>query len=408
MSDASDFPMTLAPQCCDASGYIELGMGCAKDLSSCWHSMRPVGSLLYFSLPFRLGLGENWTIAPNALVMAASIAFGVYALRSLLPGATRRSQAWLAGALLLAHAWFGGIFIWNTLSDLPAGGSALMAIWALVLAVSTGRRRFYALSGFALGVSVMIRAFYLYPALACVSVAVPILAWRRSTRLDGAAFAGAFAVPVLVQVSTTHHFTGVWAFIAPVATAYGEDLHFRTVTYGYDTLIPARGFRYDALQCFRTSQGMLDALTKHAWSELSCLFAYRQWFYFGTYTPWGRVYLWDASERRESVLFFLSNVAVVAVAAAGILVRVRQTPLLVALFVFLGAIWGEATAIIPEARFLIVFYVAAWSFAVVAVMRHIQQRAVVEHPAGGEAFGAAPRSADGPGAAAEALHWLED
>lgn len=368
MSAGSAFPMTLAPQCCDANDYVLLGKACSEHLLSCWHGMRPMGSLLYFSLPFRLGLGAEWMIGLNALLVAASIALGLLALRSLLPSPTRLSLIVLATVLLFTHSWFAGALIRNTLSDLPAGGSALIAIWTLILAASTRRRPLYAASGLALGLSAMIRAFYLYPALACASVALPILAFRRSSRVEALLFASAFALPILLQLSATHHFTGHWAFIDPAATAYGEELHFRTVTYGYDTVLPMRGVRYDALQCFRTSQGMLDAIAKHAWSEVRCLVGYREWFYFGSYTPWGRVYLTDTSERHPSVAFFLSNVAIVAAASVWILLRARRMPLLLSIVVFLGAIWGEATVIIPEARFLITFYVAAWAFGVAAMI----------------------------------------
>lgn len=374
MSAGSAFPMTLAPQCCDATDYVALGERCSRELLSCWHGMRPMGAELYFSLPFRLGLGAEWTIALNALVMAASGVLGLLALRSLLPNPTRLAVILLAAGLLVAHLSFAGALIRNTLSDLPAGGSALVAIWTLTLAASWRKRPLYAAAGLALGLCAMIRAFYLYPALACASVALALLAWRRNTRVEALLFASGFLFPILLQMTATHHFTGAWAFIDPTATAYGEDLHFRTVTYGYDTVLPMRGVRYDAPECFRTAEGMLDAVAKHAWSEVSCLVAYREWFYFGSYTPWGRVYLTDTSERHQSVALLLSNVVVVTVASVWILLRARRMPVLLSIFVFLGAIWGEATAIIPETRFLIVFYVAAWAFAVSAVIA-----AVLEH-----------------------------
>jgi hypothetical protein len=238
-----------------------------------------------------------------------------------------------------------------------------------LLAESRTSRALYAAAGLALGLSVIIRAFYLYPALACASVGILVLARKRARRPDAVFFGSAFAIPLLLQVIATHHFTGAWAFIDPAGTAYGEDLHFRTITYGYDTVLPARGVRYDAPACFHASEGMLDAVAKHAWSEVGCLVAYREWFYFGSYTPWGRVYLSDPGERRQSLLFLLVNASVVVGASVWALKHAARAPMVLAILVFLGAIWGEGAAIIPETRFLVVFYIAAWSFAVAAAMQ---------------------------------------
>jgi hypothetical protein len=323
-----------------------------------------MGSQLYFSLPFRVGLTREWVIPMNALVLCLSALASVPAIFALVPKAPRLVKVLLGAAFLGVHLFFAAGMVRNSLSDLPASVAALLSIWAIIVAAARGNLWLYPTAGLALGLSAMTRVFFLYPSLACAGVVLLVAAWSKEMRWRGVLFFSVFMIPILVQMFFTNKFTHHWAFIDPQSAAYGESLHFETITYGYDTLLPARGFRYDAPQCFAKSFGMADAVRKHAWGEALCLVAYREWFYFGSFTSGGEVYIPEVTDRHFSVPFLLANVASVLIGAIWVLGHARRRPLLFAVFVFLGAIWGQGGAIIPETRFMIAFYIGAWILAI--------------------------------------------
>jgi hypothetical protein len=380
---AGMLPLTFKPQCCDSNIYVELGQSCAENFDLCWNDLRPMGAQFYFSLPFRLGLEKEWVIPMNGLVIGLSALASVPAIFALLPAAPRFLKALLGAIFLGIHLFFMGGIVRNSLSDLPAGVAALVAIWTLILAAERQRPWVYAAAGASLGLSAMIRAFFLYPSLVCAGVALVAALWRKETRWGALLFLSAFAFPVLFQMFFTNKFTHHWAFIDPGLTQYGEALHFETITYGYDTLQPDQGFQYDAPQCFEQARSVADAVRKHAWGEALCVVKYRQWFYFGSYTSWGEVYLTEAKERQFSVPFLLFNIATIVCGACWVLRHALRRPLLLAVFVFLGAIWGEGGAIIPETRFLIPFFVASWTLAVGGIVAFAlgwrRHRASFEH-----------------------------
>lgn len=351
---------------------------CADRFTACWDELRPVGAQLYFSLPARVGLRSEWTILMNALVILAATLVGLRACLSLLV----RHVGWLrwvlVAAILAIHMNFTGGVVRNTLTDLPAGGAALLSIWILCLASTAQRPWMYLVSGGLLGLSAMVRAYFLYPSFICVGVVLAVTALRKGTRVLGLPFLAAYVVPVLFQLVLTHHHTGEWTFIGKGAMEYGERTHFDTVSYGYDTFVPEWGFHYKIPECFRTSSGVGDALQKHAYGEVACVVGYRQWFYFGSHTSFGEVYLRQASDRHFSVALFCANIAVAITAVAWLLRRVRRRPLLLSVLAFLGAIWAEGSVIIPETRFMVVVYVTTWVIAFTALVDVVTRKKTVE------------------------------
>jgi len=105
-------PLEFAPQCCDAPNYVALGEACAKQLTACWHGLRPTGALIYFSLPFRIGLPGESIIVLNALFTLLSAIAGAIALADLSTRKTRASRILLAvGAVALTSAIWAGLHV---------------------------------------------------------------------------------------------------------------------------------------------------------------------------------------------------------------------------------------------------------------------------------------------------------
>jgi hypothetical protein len=356
-------PLEFAPECCDADAYVELGRLCAEHLKACWHPLRPIGAVYYFSLPFRLGLPAAWIIVLNAMLLLTTATIGLRAMTALLPRMTRLSRAALGLAWPLVHLFFMGGTIRNSLSDGPSAAVAMISMWALLLAARRKSLWLSAAAGGALGLSVLIRAFYLYPALLTAGCVVVLTFFDKKARPSTASFCAALAAPILLQLCATHANTGAWSFIDPASVAAGEKLHFETDAYGYDTLLPLRGYYYSAPECFRHSSTMGDAIRKHEWGDAACLVGRREWFYFGSYVSGGKTYLTRAQDRHFSAPFLLANCLALGVALFWAFSRAARARLLLAPLTFFGASLVEASLIIPEARFMMAVHVALWVFA---------------------------------------------
>lgn len=360
----------LAEQCCDAGVYLYLAKFCAEGgIDGCWHNLRPMGAQLYFSLPLRLGLGEDGVVPFNALALCLS-ALGAVAVTLLLPRSDPSRSGpglWVQGLLGLAflgiHVAFAGAMVRYALTDLPAGAATLVGVWLLVVGAVRGGRLAFLGAGFAIGASATIRAFYFYPALICGVVVAAICARQRATWVGGFLFLLGLAAPLYVQIGFTHRLAGTWAFMesSSVGLAFRDQL--TDTAYGRETILPRGVFVYDAPNCFERTHGLADAIQKHAWSEALCLIGYKEWFYFGSYTPAGRVYLHAPSERIFSVPVLIANIGALLAATVWVLRHARQHPLLIAAFLYLGAIWAEASSLRPEARYIVVVHIAAWIFA---------------------------------------------
>lgn len=192
----------LSQQCCDAGLYLALGRACAENLKDCWHELRPTGAVFYFSLPFRFGVLPEWIIVLNAILVILSMGFGFRAMTAV-SRTTRVSRLALALALPLVHGFFMGGTIRNSLSDGPSACAAMLSMWTLVLAMKRKKRWLYAVAGGALGLAVIVRAFYLYPALIAAACVVLLAFVGKHSRLSAAAYCLALAAPILLQFSAT-------------------------------------------------------------------------------------------------------------------------------------------------------------------------------------------------------------
>lgn len=362
-------PLELGLQCCDASNYLALGCACALHAPGCWSPLRPIGATWYFSLPHRLGLGPGSLIFFNALCLAASAACATAGLAALRPDSTRLSRRVLAFVCLAIPALLVGKSITNSLSDIPAAALAMISMWLSTLGSATRRSWYYAASGLALGLAAITRAFYLYPAIAGLVAVAALAAFGRIRRSAAGLAAGMFLLPVALQYGMTHAHTGRWGFIDPAQEAAAEQEHFGNALYGYDTVLTVDSFHedYEARECFSGKDVMSDAIRKRDVSALACLWAHRQWFYLGSYVPDGRTYLTDAGERRFSRAYLGLNVIALLGGLAWVLTRARRAMLLASPLAVLAAIWGEASFILPETRFMLVFLVVSWTLAAAAL-----------------------------------------
>jgi hypothetical protein len=356
--------------CCDAFHYMGLGQRCAAEVVQCWDRLRPIGAALYFSVPFRLGLPpRDFGFVFNLLLAVAAAVLAARAVTSLLSHSTRASRAGILGVSLISHV----LLTWRAsdsfVSDVPAAVAMTSSIWLLILGHGRNQDRYFAAAGAALGMAAWLRSYYLYPAVAtAICYAVVTLA-RRQRPARAILFCLLLAFPVTVQLSATRVHTGTWSFIDSRVTANQQRLHFENATFGYDTLVrpSVRGFRHDAPQCFERATGFGDAARKGHWGELACLLAYRQWFYLGSYTPGGEIYLVDPEQRRFSRAFFALNLLAVLAAALWAFGTRDRALLLAPAVVLLGAVWGEGSIIIPESRFLMGFHMTTWVFAAAAL-----------------------------------------
>jgi hypothetical protein len=361
-------PLHFVTQCCDASYYLARGKQCALT-GQCWDPLRPGGTVFYFSLPFSLGLPAEGVIVEHALFVTAAAICAYFVLLDLLGPARGLVTKIVAFAAVVAvHVGFMRSLVFTAISDAPAGAAALMGIWLLVL--SHTRKKFtFAIAGCAaLGVALSLRAFYLYPALLTV-VVVFVQAARDNVRPRRLAVAcAAVVVPIAVQVTASHENSRTFTFIDSRVELASAHEHFDNAIWGYDTVLSETTLtaQYDAPECFARSSGFGDAVSKHEWVEALCLVWRRQRFYFGSFVPYGRVYLTDVTDRVFSRDFIAWNVLAFALVSAFILESRERRRAFLAPVVLLAAIHGEASLILPETRFVVALYVALWILFAVA------------------------------------------
>lgn len=355
-------PLELGPQCCDANSYLNIGYTCAAHVELCWSPLRPIGTGLFFSLPFRLGLPVESLVVINTLLAALSVWAGFTATTAVLPRGAPLARALLFASYVGIHGAFFGGLLRNSVSDVPAAVLAMSSIWMLILGGAKARTWYYGAGGAALGLAAIVRSFYLYPAFIALFGLAGFALVGRVGRARAALFIGTCLLPIAVQYGITHSRTGTWTFIDPGRTALAEKEHFDNNLYGYDTVITQPGWHveYAAPECFSGADVMSDALRKGDARAIGCLWARRQWFYLGSFVPGGRAYLSSAGERRFSLTFLALNTLVLVCGAAWALRRAGRAVLFAVPLTLLAATWGEASFILPEARFLIVFHVVLW------------------------------------------------
>ena len=358
--------IAFAGQCCDAETYLRIGKACATTAASCWTPLRPIGAALYFSVPYRLGLPPETLVVMNLLLVAASIVGCWRAFSVLCAKATVVGRLVPAGIAVLAHLFFMAVPAWNSLSDVPAAALALLGIWLLILGGARRRVWYHATAGSALGAAVLVRASYLYPAFLAAAVCLAASVVLKRQRRSALALFLALGVSVGVQFYATHGRTGEWSFLDRTTTGRWERRHFGSTMYGRDTLLPGSAAEYTAPECFRTARDPFDAVRAHDWAAIACLWTRRQEFYFGSYVSAGRVYLSSRSKRHFSEGFLFLNGAALLLGAFFAFSAHRRKSTSVPL-VLVATIWAQATAIVPESRFLMVPHVVLWVLALSAI-----------------------------------------
>lgn len=277
---AIDELLLLEPQCCDANEYLQLGRLCAD--GQCQDALRPLGTAVWFSLPFRLGIAPEWLVTVHLLLLLLSAALGARAMASLAGNArsTRTTQALLLPSLLVHGIWFWPI-LRVTLSDLPASVLALCGCWLLLLAGEQRRASWQALAGaLCLGVACLVRTFFLYPLYGA------LLAWLLAALVAGRwrAVLPALLVallPPLLQYNSTWRHSGEWSYLHPRWAQNWSHRHLTDAATGYDT-VSATPYRWYTAPC--ATSDWLASLQQRDMGGAACLALGRLQFYLGSYS----------------------------------------------------------------------------------------------------------------------------
>jgi hypothetical protein len=363
----------FAPQCCDAFDYLTLGEQYATHEVGIWNNARPIGAQVYFSIPFRLGVPPELIVAQNLALMALSVTFVFLVLRrgtGSPAGRVAVAACWLASGL--AHVLFMLAPARNALTDVPAASLGLSGLSVAVLGVSTGRPWLVVLAAPFLSGALLMRAFYLYPAL-LAGAALVGLCLRRRQWLAGACLAVLLAAPVLTQMWLTHRMTGAWSFVAPSEAARVRRYFLSSPAMGYDTLVPPVGHPYPARPP-APPDGLLGARQRGEVIPAGWLLAQRVYFYLGSYTAFNAVYLTSAADRIFSPWIAAANLLALGTGTIVLARLPRAAGLAPALFLLVA--WAEALLLQPEARFIMAIHVLGWAFALAGAAFAVAGRGV--------------------------------
>lgn len=274
-------------QCCDAGHYLALGQYCAAQ-GACVDGLRPVGALLWFSLPHRLGLDPAYLIYANIALLLVSVLLSVLAVLAVArlrwPGLRWLPFSGLALAVAFASFLSHAVFFWPVLQvalvDAPAGLLFLTGIWLLVLSRHGGAAVCVFLAAWCLGYASWLRAFYLYPVIG--GVLVWLLLWlRRRCRPWSQGLLLLALVPAAIQCYVVHERWGEWGFLPMQSTANVRAFHLGSPVAGYDTIYPLEGhFWYtDCPKQWGVAQAVEARDLREGW----CLIESRLRFYAGSY-----------------------------------------------------------------------------------------------------------------------------
>ena len=367
--------LQFLPQCCDAENYLGLGLRCAQG-GTCYDHLRPMGSILWFSLPYRLGLPPESLILANLLLLLVSVVLSGYvASKSTMrflgprqrPGrwARRLLIALLFGLSALVHVVFLRPVLFNSLSDGPAALLVLIAISLIVVARLDRSYITLGIAGALLGLAAWIRVFYLLPVVVLVGVYLVLWLKNHRRRLGELTFLVAL-IPILLQFIATYDAYGYVGYQEEEVARFWRHAHLSSSAMGYDTLLPAAGYTWSSTR--EIEDGLLGAWKRKDVAGAICLVIDRVRFYFGSYSP--RTYMGDANQHTDipkgkirvwsSSLLALNAFATVG--AAWFFIRKRRTlgegGFIVTLL--LALIFGEGLLIVPEQRFVLVFQVVTW------------------------------------------------
>jgi hypothetical protein len=278
-------------QCCDADDYRQFGQDCAIN-DICHGALRPAGDYLWFSVPSRFGLPDNAFVVANFLVAALGVFLSYFALKKIASEIYSRPLGKLPAFFLFVisagiHTVFLQPTIFHTLSDPPASMMFLSGVWLLILAHTSTRGRvkaiFYLLSGVCLGFGAWLRAFNLYPVIACIFLYsfFWLFARKKSYRELLVLIA---LVPIGLQYAIMSKAYGTISYLNKEETKAWTDLHLNTSYVGFDTVFPRNGQYWPSKYC-DTQLGILNGIKEGDIKSAACVIAERLYFYLGSYEP---------------------------------------------------------------------------------------------------------------------------
>ena len=273
----------IAGQCCDADQYLGLGYRCAQT-GSCYDDLRPIGDGLWFSLPYRLGLGADCLVLLQFLMVGLVAITAWQLFRRIVRRAAYQRLGWLAGMLALAMILRPTFF--HTLADTPATLFFVEGVLLALLGTSQAKQRSWILaSGLCLGAATLMRAAYMQPV--CLAGIVLLFSYllrcaqAKQWLADDSLFLFSFTLPMCLQFLLTWQHFEEWSFTPRYQNVIQRHDHLNSAVVGYDTLNVGTPF-YWAPTC-KVARGITGAIETRDMTGLSCLLAQRAQFYFGSY-----------------------------------------------------------------------------------------------------------------------------
>jgi len=282
--------LEFLPQCCDAQDYLHYGRLCAS--GQCVVELRTVGTLFWFSLPYRFGLPpESLILLQSALTVLSAYLASRVALREFGRFGQTLPRIWRVMLFLVSlfiHGFFFLPVLRHSLSDAPAGSLLMIGLWCWLLASTANRRSlWYLLAGLCLGLAAWLRPFYLYPVLLTLTLIVPIALWRRKWPLLGLLVA---LLPIALQFHIVYQHYGYWSYLEKSQSNAWVAQHLQSHLIGYDSNIAhtvgnvGEGYGWVSA-CSKASGGVYHAWQQKNWQGVLCTFADRAHFYLGSYLP---------------------------------------------------------------------------------------------------------------------------
>jgi hypothetical protein len=267
----------LTRQCCDADGYLSLGYRCAQT-NFCYDELRPVGDAFWFSLPYRLGLGQDLLFYMQGFLLLL-VAYSLFTLfrKNWLPWT-------LATAALLVQLW---PTFFNSLADTPASLLLIEGLLLVLIAAQRQQSGLFFTAGIFLGCSTLLRAAYFNPL--CIAGLLFFTFWlwqitiNKHRHLYHCILLLSFTLPMALQIYVSWKNMHEWSFLSSDQTHAQYDAHLNSAVVGYDTLLIESSY-YWAPSC-APSRGVLTGIKEGNAAGLFCLLSNRVYFYFGSYAP---------------------------------------------------------------------------------------------------------------------------
>lgn len=328
-------------QCCDAIVYQSIGSACLSEIRNCWHEYRPIGAIAINAL-----LHGSLSSVFNHLTL---LIFSAILLREESRFLSDKNTAKypniiffkIIGLFAIFELFFIGLASVN-LTDVPAGVLAATAI----LGFSRKKAVMFAVCG---GLSVLIRASYLYPMI--IFTIFFSLESLLSRNYKKTLILSIFFVILAPQFYLTYLKTNSFSFLDPASVKYWTKLHLSLSFYGYDTLLPASARNWQS-----NLPDLPTAYKMNQWGDIFLLLFGRLEFYFSSFVIFSKAYLESSTERFFSPLIGLFNFALLLISA--IYLKERKWRVLLPLSVIVL----QNLIIVPEQRFIISIQLLLFAF----------------------------------------------